>query len=204
MSSEGLLALAVILGPVLFKQANAVYIGWRRQQAVPRPKERLLSARLRSVLLAFVLSFALFKLLWRPVSIFEELGTSFAVPNSQIYEMLVERADPPPSRPLALLHHLKTFEGRVLYMQVGHAPLLDCGAICVHRTDFKLFLLPPLLASYVALATILGLLTCSLGRDGWRPYLLIAVIAAAALEGYSLLQNWDKELFVSQSLGTHG
>jgi hypothetical protein len=197
LSLDSWITLLLIAAPFVARKALQL----DRQLRTPRPlapltREARWPATLRLALLLGTLSYCALKLLvGTPRSLFDQLGLSFAEPNSRLYQAVMA-SDRPFASDIALLAHLKTFEGRITYMAVGQEPLLLCDA-CSSRPDFKAFLLPSLLRHYAGLAVVLGLLACGRGREVWRTWCSMAVLASFAAELYVLAQDWDKQTFVS-------
>lgn len=205
--------LAVLAAPLLWRHASPLIQSFttRRTRSSPdqpkEPREALPQwfRPLRLVLLTFSVVFNLMQAtVNRPRSLFSQLELPFGAPSSTIWDRLIlkEGYNPDFVPPLQaqLLLRLKTYEGRLSYMHFGDA-MATCEVCHLSDTELLLAQLPKMVGRYAAMGALFGWLTLGRGRELWRVYLGLLLVAGFAAELYANIQSWDKEVFVSPDRG---
>ncbi|KAG0290485.1 hypothetical protein BGZ98_003403 [Dissophora globulifera] len=145
--------------------------------------------------------------LYNPPNIFRTLSLPADCPNFILHQSWKERAALDPTfmvkYPDTMRERFKAMENRLFYEVYGQDAFLHCDH-CTERADFVLYLIPEAMASYVAMAAVLGIATTQTSHlNKYRTWGSAALVVLAALE-YGTYQKGAEVVSLSSLIKHEG
>ncbi|WWC87248.1 uncharacterized protein L201_002136 [Kwoniella dendrophila CBS 6074] len=201
--------LLIIFGPSLLPR---IFNFFRRKppSLIPTPPSVPKPLSLKLILGIHTL-WILKQLVVPPINLFSTYNLPISVSNAQIrYTLLGPENDQIKNlHPMAelLLTRLKIMDSRLLYLRLGHKPLMEC-MWCQTELDYLIYSLPDILSKYIMEAIFLGLLgwtwiagqQASQRANNFRSPFGWTLAAAASLECGA---KWIWDLRVVEGDATH-